>query len=248
MSQELENTPIKRQVVFVEEGDEIKGKPYHPQTQVAAIVDIGEALLSFMNMIVFPEVDEKVTAAANILLQELGDKVNKEEWAQAIKYVHQELTPEQQRAARTNIGLGSINDNIFEDFMARLEEIIASNNWQNGLVSNPGDPASQYEYWTGKYYGGSKVYGKLLDFGTLPNNAGKSVRHYVAGMKQFINFSAMGFSNTEFIVIPNPDVMTSNNAQGIGLKADMTNVTITTRQNWSTYSAIITIEYICTDR
>ena len=41
---------------------------------------------------------------------------------------------------------------------------------------------STTEHWTGKYIGSSKVYSKVIDMGSLPNNTTKQVAHGITGL------------------------------------------------------------------
>jgi hypothetical protein len=85
-----------------------------------------------------------------------------------------------------------------------------------------------------------------VNFGALPNNTTASVAHgiSVTANTVFTRIYACGTNpNTKFVPIPYVNVGTPGD--GVELWVDTTNVNIkTTTANWTSYTAIVVVEYL----
>lgn len=88
---------------------------------------------------------------------------------------------------------------------------------------------------------GETLYRKVIDFGAAPNNTTKAVAHGIVGMKNCV--SAHGFavnSADNHLMIP----YSSSSASGsLGIFVDLTNLSIFTGTNRSSYDIHMTLEY-----
>ncbi len=112
------------------------------------------------------------------------------------------------------------------------------------LMIRDSDPASGVaaEHFTGRYRGTSKVYGKTIDFGALPNNTTKTVAHSITNLD-------LNYLRAPILVVSVTNGTTVyDGAQGAlgvtGLWAiNATNVTCQTNGDLTTWSGYVRLEY-----
>lgn len=93
------------------------------------------------------------------------------------------------------------------------------------------------------------TYRKVIDFGTLPNTATKSVAHGITTTGNTVFTRIYGTAtdpgaSSITAAIPLPYVDPNTAANGIQLDIDATNVNVTTAADYTAYSAYIVLEYI----
>jgi len=104
---------------------------------------------------------------------------------------------------------------------------------------------STSEYLTGKtWIDGRPIYGKVLNFGALPNNSSKQFAHGITGMDRLTAFffpikTACGTHRQ----IPYTD-HAANNDNVISWSMDATNLTVDTHIDWSTSTGFALLEYV----
>ena len=105
---------------------------------------------------------------------------------------------------------------------------------------------STEEYFTGKYwFDGRKIYGKMFDFGALPNNTTKSVPHGITNLDFVTYMHGTSYSEDTGNYFPLPYPADSLNAQVKMWVND--NLNLQTTSDRSSYTkTIITIEYVKT--
>lgn len=110
-----------------------------------------------------------------------------------------------------------------------------------GDITGYVDAYSTTEYKTNKFHtDGRPIYRKVIDAGTMPNNAIKTVTHSIAGIGSIITVRGNAVSGTDTRPLP---YATNNPSWGMEAQADGTNVKLTTANDWSTYSAKVILEY-----
>lgn len=92
------------------------------------------------------------------------------------------------------------------------------------------------EFDTYERIDGAIVYGKYINFGTLPNTTTKNVAHGISSLNTTKIVSVTGTAATASVTLPLPFAL-STLASNIGLQADATNITITTGSDRSALSA-----------
>lgn len=127
---------------------------------------------------------------------------------------------------------GQLTDEEMEQFKAR-------NAWENAEVGT--------EYWTGKrWIDGKKIYGKIVDFGELPNNSTKNVPTNIDNLYRYTSVTGIGtVPGNEGM--PLPLAFTVFNSV-IGLYVFQGQIKIITAADYTRLTGIITLEYTCTDR
>lgn len=89
---------------------------------------------------------------------------------------------------------------------------------------------------------GKPVYRKTISFGSLPNNAGKSVAHGIANLGDLIRLDSVGYRPSDGFRPVIPYVATVLSSQ-ISIYVDGTNIVVTTGQNRTDISAYVTLFY-----
>ena len=95
-----------------------------------------------------------------------------------------------------------------------------------------------------RWIDGKMIYRKVIDFGALPNAAGKAVNHNIIGLTRVISVTGTAFHSTggDPQTYPLPRVNPTS-TYSMDLYASATTVTIATAYNYSTYNAYIILEY-----
>ena len=86
---------------------------------------------------------------------------------------------------------------------------------------------------------GNKIYRKVIDIGTLPNNTTKQVAHGI-NYDKIISISGSAYNDTYSMPIPYVDIVPTASIKVI---MDSTNLTIQTGSDRHDYSANVTITY-----
>lgn len=92
------------------------------------------------------------------------------------------------------------------------------------------------EFDTYERIDGNIVYGKYINFGTLPNTTTKSVAHGISSFNTTKIVSVSGMASTASVSLTLPFAFTTLTSN-IGLQADATNIIITTGSDRSALSA-----------
>ena len=101
---------------------------------------------------------------------------------------------------------------------------------------------STTEQVIGEWIDGKPLYQKTIDFGTLPNNTSKDVAHNISNIDRIVYSMCISIdSNKNAVIIPKYDL--GNYLWSIALNISATNVTITTKEDYSPQSAVITLQY-----
>ena len=95
---------------------------------------------------------------------------------------------------------------------------------------------STTEYWTGEYFGGSKLYAKTIDVGALPNATSSTDAH---GISPVTIVRIIGTADNGTNQIPLPHFATA----GVEIYVDDTNINLVTTTDLSGYSGYVTLEY-----
>lgn len=139
-----------------------------------------------------------------------------------------------------NVGKVTIygeNDWIYKDASAVMQVFDEARKgvWCYSPVESEWYPRDMYwsttEHWTGRYFGGSKVYAKVLPFGALPNNTTKNHAHGITGLdfsKPISPDPVPYMRDTVFGAFPIPTHTAAGLKNDIAISA--TNFSITT--NW----------------
>lgn len=96
------------------------------------------------------------------------------------------------------------------------------------------------EYATGRFFLNQPTFGRVVDFGALPNATSKSVDHGVEDFDQMLPIMGKATDGTNQIPLPYVDTVTGNL---IEMRADASEVTIVTAADYSGYSGLIFFEY-----
>ena len=90
---------------------------------------------------------------------------------------------------------------------------------------------------------GKPIYKKTVNFGNLPNNASKSVKHNILNFERLVDISIIGDDNGMFF--PIPFVPTNHMYSGISVSTRMehTNIYIATSGDFSGKTAYVTVKY-----
>lgn len=120
--------------------------------------------------------------------------------------------------------------------------------WTYSEVESLWFPAQPYrsttEYWTGRYQSdGTKIYGKLVNCGTLPNTATKTVAHSITGLLLSKPIIAEPIFTTNGVAIANFYLPQNDGTVIIGLTVDGTYINITTNTALSTWSCEVLLFY-----
>lgn len=93
------------------------------------------------------------------------------------------------------------------------------------------------EYDTGQRIDGAIVYGKIINFGALPNNTTKNVAHGISGLtlSKVVSMFGSAYSSTAVILLPL--ISTSAFNLQATIQASDTNLTITTATDRSAFTA-----------
>lgn len=89
---------------------------------------------------------------------------------------------------------------------------------------------------------GKPIYRKVIDFGNLPNTTSKTVAHNISNIDKIITLTGTATDGTRTLCLPanSPDGL----AYSINLYTpNLTNITVGTGVDRSTYSAYIVLEY-----
>lgn len=100
---------------------------------------------------------------------------------------------------------------------------------------------SSTEYWTGEYYGSSKVYAKTIDFGALPNTTTKTVAHGISNLSTIVGHHISADNGTKQQLLPGHTISTSRQ---VAWDVDGTNINCKTTDDQSAFDAIVTLYYI----
>lgn len=91
---------------------------------------------------------------------------------------------------------------------------------------------------------GKPIYRKVIDFGNLPNNGAKIIKHGIEGIDEFVVINAIGKSAPgQFYSIPhvgNPLIF--SNAT-VTIRISATELTMVTTLDMSSHTAKVTLEY-----
>lgn len=110
---------------------------------------------------------------------------------------------------------------------------------------------STSETWTGEYWiDGKKIYRKTVNYGYLPNNAYKTLRHYISNIdiiwidasNSFISVNDNAKTATPFGNPINPSAP-SPITTAIATSVDSNNINIQTGRDLSSWSAYVTLKY-----
>lgn len=105
---------------------------------------------------------------------------------------------------------------------------------------------SSTEYWTGEYFGGSKLYAKTINVGSLPNATQTTDAHGITGLATIVKIIATADDGTDQIDFASgwDDEGTSpTTASHITLTINDTNIVIDTDFDASSFSGSVTLEY-----
>ena len=97
---------------------------------------------------------------------------------------------------------------------------------------------STSEYWTGEYFGGSKLYAKTVNVGTLPNNTSSTDAHGISGLATVVRIIGTADNGTNQIPLPY-----FNASNGCEIYIDDTYINLVTTSDLSGYSGYVTLEY-----
>lgn len=101
------------------------------------------------------------------------------------------------------------------------------------------------ETFTGQYLNSNPIYQKMINIGTLPNNATKSINTGITDAN-YIWIDAensFAFSGGASYPIPYVDPKAVANSIGVRIADNGTTVIVSTGVNWTAYSGIITLRY-----
>jgi len=94
---------------------------------------------------------------------------------------------------------------------------------------------------TGKrWIDGKRIYRKTIDFGALPSTANKATAHGITTLDKMVSFNAFADNGTIQLTIPQAQLTDSFN---IHIYFSQTDIQIQTWDNYSAYSAYVTLEY-----
>lgn len=119
--------------------------------------------------------------------------------------------------------------------------------WENIKASRAYDK----EVWTGKMAGNKKVYGKVVDMGTLPNQTIKDIDHKVNGLDRFLHCTGEAWLTSDPSAVKTLPAVHTSTTHPISLWVDSAApylIRATTGVNRLDHSAAAFIEYTCTDR
>ena len=89
---------------------------------------------------------------------------------------------------------------------------------------------------------GKPIYRKVIEFGALPNAAGRSVNTGLSNVNEIVNVYALGkASNGTYLVIPY--ISTGATTYNIQMNVTANDITITTGVDRSTVTAKVILEY-----
>lgn len=109
-------------------------------------------------------------------------------------------------------------------------------------ISNLGN-YSTTEHLTGKYWvDGKPIYRKVVNFGTLPNSATKTVNHNVSGISNWVSFYGIAWNNANTaMILPHVDL---DSTYSVALWVTSTVITIKTGQNRNEFlNCYVILEY-----
>lgn len=118
-----------------------------------------------------------------------------------------------------------------------------SGEWVNSNVGRGGGLDYSYqEQNTGlKWVNGKTIYQKSVDFGALPNNTSKSVAHNITGLDDFVNVEKIYKSSAGYWY---DEILAQSSLNNIvSMNVDSTNINISTRNNFTSISCIVTLWY-----
>ena len=108
-----------------------------------------------------------------------------------------------------------------------------------------GDIEVGVERLVGTFKIGGTVYNryvKVVDCGALPNNNTKNVVHGITGVVGFLNVKGTATNGINTVTIPRVSAITNTNYI-IDIYATDTNIKLTTGYDYSSYTALVTLEY-----
>jgi len=107
------------------------------------------------------------------------------------------------------------------------------------------DIYSTKERQVGVWVDGKPLYQKTIDFGTLPNNASKSVAHGIANIEEVIDYECLAYSTSNGYHLAIPYVNKTNpNQYNIQFDIDATNINIVTSADRTVYDICrVTLKY-----
>ena len=87
---------------------------------------------------------------------------------------------------------------------------------------------------------GKRIYRKTIDFGALPSTANKAVAHGITTLDKMVSFNAFADNGTIQLTIPQSQ---STDSFSIHIYFSQTDIQIQTWDNYSAYSAYVSLEY-----
>ena len=106
---------------------------------------------------------------------------------------------------------------------------------------------STAEHVIGKWIDGTTLYEKTVDFGSLPNNAEKTVAHGITNINKIVEMIGTAYNTVGEVAIPIPLAVSTNTATDLPIQTSLTlnssNVIIKTGSNRTAFDAWVTIRY-----
>ena len=88
------------------------------------------------------------------------------------------------------------------------------------------------------------LYRKVIDIGSLPNNATKATAHSISSLDMIVSLKGIAVRSSDKDTLPIPYVtFNANNSGGMILNANSTYINVTTSSDRSAYNGYIVIEY-----
>lgn len=101
------------------------------------------------------------------------------------------------------------------------------------------------EFWTGFYWiDGKKIYGKVIDFGSLPNNSSKNVSHNI-NLDKVILLTGVVYNSTDTVPLPYTVGLSNVNLHNYQIQLEMnkSDIIIVTGSNRTGYLAHVIVFY-----
>lgn len=100
------------------------------------------------------------------------------------------------------------------------------------------------EHIIGTWVDGSTLYEKTVNFGTLPNNAGKYTAHGILNLSEIVGIEAVGIRSDRTFPLPNSGANSSEAAYGMRMFVDKTSgIYIATGQDMTDTIGYVTLRY-----
>ena len=124
-----------------------------------------------------------------------------------------------------------------------IDDIASANSVVPAVVIGDANNYSTTEKIIGQWTDGRPLYQKTVNCGTLPNNTNKTVSLSITNLENIISSDGIALTSGGSIVLPHVDLSANDSVQ---YYFDSDNVVFRTKNNYSGYTAYLTVKYIKT--